>query len=160
MHCRAHEGITEKSLGCGRMLPFLQQPMIAILSLSYFNSCKKIMPVFSHWYSLALLTRPILNINWIHFQMKMERNASCTRVTAEPTARGTSTQTESSTRACPVLPTVRSVWMATSVPNAGKDIKFKVGSVCQCLAVWVRDSFTVSVVCFWHELSARMAEMR
>lgn len=136
------------------MLPFLQQPMIAILSLSY------LMPIFLHWYSLALLTRPILNNNWIHFQMKMEGNASCTRVTAEPTARGTSTQTESSTPACPVSLTVRSVWMATSVPSAGKDIKFKVGSVCQCPAVWVRDSFTASVVCFCHELSARMDEMR
>lgn len=73
--------------------------------------------------------------------MRMGGSASCTKATAEPTARGSSTMIELSTPACPALPTVRSVWMATSVPSAGKDIKSRVASVCQCHVVWVRVLF-------------------
>lgn len=86
--------------------------------------------------------------------MRMGGCASCTKATVEHTAPGSSTQTKSSTPAFPAFPTVRSVWMATSVPSAEKDIKSRVDSVCLCPAVWVSDMFAfmfASALCIFHE---------
>ncbi len=87
------------------------------------------------------ITRPMLNVFCVWFQMRRGRSVSYTRATAGYTAHESFIQTESSTPVFHACLTVRSVLMPTFVLSAEKATIFRAASVWQSCVELVSLSF-------------------